>query len=153
MLLSGGSAFIGLGALGTPWLPCLAAEGFSVFFCSFIFLTSFAFYGLRNPTEYLCSPFKDFVPSSMNWKTSYGQILSFHGALLNSAVAVDWGENYYLTHAVKGGQHNSRDREERERNKLNHRDESLKVIGKQGLNLDLCMWILAKTYSTGSSWR
>lgn len=89
---------------GVPWghpsFPVCLQGNHPFLLPSFIFLLCFASPGLRNPTEYLCSAFKDFVPSGVTWKISYGQILSLHRALqtvLNSTVAVYWREEYHLT--------------------------------------------------------
>lgn len=72
----------------------------------FVFLSCFVFLRFRNPTDYLCSSLKDSMPSSVTWKTSYGQILFFHGALQNSEIAVYWGDECHLAaDMLSGGRH------------------------------------------------
>lgn len=95
---------------GVPWgqrgFPAWLQGDRPFLLSSFIFLSCFASPGLRNPTEYLCSALKNFVPSGVTWKTSSGQILSLHGALqalLNSAVAMYWREEYHLATDMLGG--------------------------------------------------
>lgn len=98
--------FTGWGALGTPQLACLATGGSSLSFALFHFPIVFCSPRLRNPTDCLCSAFKDFVPSGVSWKTCSGQILSLRGALqalLNSTVAAYWREEYHLAADMPAG--------------------------------------------------
>ena len=119
---------MGWGALGTPRLPCLAAGGLSLSFALFHFPVVFCFSQAQKSHwvsvlsfQGLCAFWCDL--ENVLWANPFPPWGSAGSAEFNSSCVLGRGISSCRWRAEGRG-------------KLNHRDVSLKGIGKQGLNLD-----------------